>query len=131
MTSWMEERDRLVAQTEAFVQQVAAARPKVPAKPMLETTPTDDVKVGLPAPPAAVKVAPATPPAAAMPPSAVVATPVPSLKPVASERTDILQRVAAFRARQARMNDEREAYNETMQAKIRAELGNEADGSGL
>jgi hypothetical protein len=43
-----------------------------------------------------------------------------------SERAYITQRVAAFRARQGRMIEEREAYYETVKAKIQTVLGNES-----
>lgn len=45
-----------------------------------------------------------------------------------SERSDILKRVAAFRAHQGRLLQERETYYETVQAKIRTVLGNEMTG---
>jgi hypothetical protein len=102
MPSWMEERDRLMAQT----QPIAAAA--APAEKLTVAPATDAGSTSAP-------IATAAPPAA--------------LRPPVSERTDIQQRVAAFRARQARMNAEREAYYETMQAKIRRGLGNEP-GSG-
>ena len=136
MTSWMEERDRLVAQTAAFVQQVAAAHP---VKAEVNKTPihievVEAVAVALPAEPVE---APALP-AAVAEPAATIATvqQIAALRPVVSERTQIMQRVAAFRARQARLNDERDAWYETMQSKIRSELkmdglGNEAEGSRL
>ena len=123
MTSWMEERDRLVAQTQAFVQQVAAAHPKDLAGPV-EKAPIETVET------AAIEAAAPDMPALDAAPAAVAA-PVRRVVPVASERSDIQARVAAFRARQARMNEEREAYNQTMQAKIRKQLGNEAGTSRL
>ena len=122
MTSWMEERDRLVAQTQAFVQQVAAAHPKDLAG-SVEKAPIETVET------ATIEAAPDMPALDAAP--AAVAAPVRRVVPVASERSDIQARVAAFRARQARMNEEREAYNQTMQAKIRKQLGNEAGTSRL
>ncbi|WP_299803755.1 hypothetical protein [Tardiphaga sp.] len=130
----MEERDRLVAQTQAFVQQVAAAHPKETARPEIEQILVDKVAVtaaaiDAPAPPAQAGPAPAAPlTAVAQPvaPTAVSAAPARSLPPVVSERAEILERVAAFRARQAQMNEEREAYYETIKAKIRSDLGNEA-----
>ena len=45
MTSWMEERDRLVAQTQAFVQQVAAAHPKDSVRPPVELPPIETAAV--------------------------------------------------------------------------------------
>ena len=136
MTSWMEERDRLIAQTQAFVQQVAAAHP---VKAEVEMNPiriemVEAVAIALPAEPFE---APALP-AALAEPAAPVATAqqILALRPVASERSQIMERVAAFRARQARLNDERDAWYQTMQSKIRNDLktsdaGNEAEGSRL
>lgn len=137
MTSWMEERDRLVAQTQAFVQQVAAAHPKHAVRPEIEKilVEQEPVKAAIetPAPPAPsdlpARTGPVAPASLAMP-MAVLEAPTRALRPVDSERSDILARVATFRARQARMNEEREAYYKTVQAKIRSELGNEVD-SGL
>jgi hypothetical protein len=124
MISWMEERDRLVAQTQAFVQQVAAAHPKEPARPVIEQLMVVETAPELPA---AIEAPAPTPPALAEPMAPMaISAPVQPLPPIASERSDILQRVAAFRARQARMNEERETYYQTMQAKIRHDLGNEA-----
>ena len=121
MATWMEERDRLVAQTQAFVQQVAAAHPRtVPHE--LAVPPGGAAEIERPAAPAADRETPVVVAA----PIAVAAKPLRRLPPVASERTDILQRVAAFRARQARVNEERETYYQTMQAIIRSQLGNEA-----
>jgi hypothetical protein len=128
MTSWKEERDRLVAQTLAFVREVAAAHPT-------------KTQAAQPVPAVAVVVAPSE----SIPASSVVASQVISqvtaaqqiapmatmpAKPTASsdisERAYITQRVAAFRARQGRMIEEREAYYEAVKAKIQTVLGNES-----
>jgi hypothetical protein len=126
MTSWMEERDRLVAQTAAFVQQVAALHPHVSSRPEIEKLLADKAEAIEPAPPAVeAPVAPTASAVLATRPTAIASRPpAERLKPV-SERSDIMERVAAFRARQARMNAERESYYETMRAKIRSKLGNE------
>ena len=138
MTSWMEERDRLLAQTQAFVQQVAAAHP---VKVAIDKTAIDvaeietvaAVEVALPAEPAQAPIL-----VTVVEPPATIATAkeIMALRPIVSERSQIMERVAAFRARQARINDERDAYYETMQSKIRSELklagpGNEAGDSRL
>lgn len=133
MTTWMEERDRLVAQTAAFVQQVAAAHPHVSARPEIEKLLADKADAIQP-PPSEPDSSPPEVAAAVVPTvSDVLATrpvamassePAARMTPV-SERSDIMQRVAAFRARQARMNDERETYYESMRAKICNQLGNE------
>jgi hypothetical protein len=134
MTSWMEERDRLVAQAAAFVQQVAAAHP---VKTEVDKAPIsvavgETVEIALPAEPAQAPIR------VAIAETATVASAreIKALRPLASERSEIMQRVAAFRARQARLNDERDAYYETMQSKIRGELklarpGNEGEDSRL
>ena len=139
MTSWMEERDRLLAQTQAFVQQVAAAHP---VKVEIDKTAIDVVEIE--AVVAAVEVALPAEPAQApilvtvVEPPATIATAkeIMALRPIVSERSQIMEWVAAFRARQARINDERDAYYETMQSKIRSQLklvgpGNEAGDSRL
>ena len=139
MTSWMEERDRLLAQTQAFVQQVAAAHP---VKVAIDKTAIDvaeiealvaAAEVALPAEPAQAPIL-----VTVVEPPATIATAkeIMALRPIVSERSQIMERVAAFRARQARINDERDAYYETMQSKIRSELklvgpGNEAGDSRL
>lgn len=127
MTTWMEERDRLLAQTQAFVQQVAAAHPQVSARPEIEKLLADKAEAIVPAPSPPEVVAPVAPTAnavLAVRPIATASAPPAARLPV-SERSDIMERVAAFRARQARMNAERETYYETMRAKIRSQLRNE------
>jgi hypothetical protein len=125
MASWMEERDRLVAQTAAFVQQVAAAHPQVPIRPEIERLLGDKAQAIEPAASPPVPVAPVTPSAGdilkALP---IAAAPLRRPPPI-SERSDIMERVATFRTRQARMNDEREAYYQTMREKIYSKLRNE------
>ena len=134
MPSWMEERDRLMAQTQAFVQQVAAAHPHVSRRPEVEKPLGDKVEAIAPAPSQPEASAPVAPTADAILATrsiAIASAPPAARLPPVSERSDIQQRVAAFRARQARMNAEREAYYETMQAKIRSGLGNEPGGGRL
>jgi hypothetical protein len=43
---------------------------------------------------------------------------------LASERAEILRRVASFRAHQLKLGQEREKYYEGVQEKIRTSLGN-------
>lgn len=128
MTTWMEERDRLMARTQAFVQQVAAAHPQVSARPEIEKLLADKAEAIAPAASPPEVVAPVAPTAnavLAVRPIATASAPPAARLPPVSERSDIMERVAAFRARQARMNAERETYYETMRAKIRSELRNE------
>jgi hypothetical protein len=121
VASWMEERDRLVEQTRVFVAGVAAAAGPARATPAPDVPPAQEpaavVAAVVPPEPAAVSVT------AIMPP-----TMPPRLKSVAahvSERAEITQRVAAFRAHQSRLIREREAFYEATQSKIRNVLGNE------
>jgi hypothetical protein len=107
MTSWMEERDRLVAQTLAFVQGVAAATPFRSAAP---------------------------PAVAPVPPHQAQPTPLPAsprLPAPVSERDEIMQRVAAFKAHQHRLIKERESYYASVQSQIRTVLGNDVTPRGL
>ena len=121
MASWMEERDRLVEQTRAFVAGVAAA-----AAPSRQSDLTAaDATQGPAAPDVAAETVPA--PATSVGSIEPIAMP-PRLKPVAaavSERAEIIQRVAAFQAHQSRVSRERDAFYEATQSKIRDVLGNE------
>jgi hypothetical protein len=101
MTSWMEERDRLVAQTLAFVQGVAAATSFHPA-----------------APPAAAPVSPHQAKTTPLPAPSRVHAP-------ASDRDEIMRRVAAFKAHQHRLIKERESYYASVQTQIRTVLGHD------
>ena len=130
MISWKDERDRLVAQTLAFVQQVAAAHP------MAARVSDGAQKAQMPAP---LSVSAENDVAAPVPePIAVATVAMPAVQPAAvsgkaystsSARADIQERVAAFKARQSRMTREREAYYETMQAQIRSRLVRNESGS--
>lgn len=125
MTSWMKERDRLVEQTLAFVQGVAAAHPiqvGTIAAPLTSPLPVEIATPPLPVAPEPIEAAtPAVPVQAAT----SQAAPAPSLPSIGSERAAITKRVAAFRAHQDRLIRERETYYATVQAKIRDVLGNE------
>lgn len=195
MTSWKIERDRLVAQTLAFVQGIEKARPitadvgtadtklaaTCPGQPIEAPQPgmvrseqsaaghteidpgrtaappdqttliqpkaasVESSKIDLPIPVHAVpdpdsqritsaSVTSATPrtPLKTLTAKTVTAT-APQQIPLtaASERDDILQRVASFRARQIQFSRERQIYYETVQAKIRTTLGNDGGGTQL
>jgi len=143
MASWKEERDRLVAQTLAFVQQVASAHPAAASKLGLASsalladanaasaTPLSDA-IALPEA-IAESVANELPPgiASAGTPTNIVADlpKRPTQYAPVSERSDITQRVAAFKARQMTLNREREDYYDSVQARIRSSLRND-NGSG-
>jgi len=137
MASWMEERDRLVAQTLAFVQQVAAARPTTPvAAAPVAVAPVDGNNAFSEETTAASQMAGSDVPAPSAPTAAAtqqIATPVSppvaaTAEPLAvlSERDEIMRRVAAFRAQQGRIIAERDAYYEAVKDKIKTSLGNES-----
>jgi hypothetical protein len=121
VASWMEDRDRLVEQTRAFVAGVAAAIAPLriavashPEQPQSEAAAFE--MTGDPVRRVALDAAkPLT-----MPPR------LRSIAPATSERTEIAQRVSAFRAHQARVSQEREAFYDATQSKIRNVLGNES-----
>ena len=139
MASWKEERDRLVAQTLAFVQQVASAHPAAASKlGLAPSTPSADASAAPVAPPPdAIEVPEAfveTPADMPAPRSDVSSAPTdiiadlpkrPTQYAPVSERSDITQRVAAFKARQLTLNREREDYYDSVQARIRSSLRND------
>ena len=140
MASWKEERDRLVAQTLAFVQQVAAAHPTAASKLGLgSSTATTGAGIAVVPPPADVitfddaidqptATAPSEPGTGIAGPPCSITADLPN-RPTqytkATERSDITQRVAAFKARQTTLNREREAYYDSVQARIRSSLRND------
>lgn len=152
MASWKEERDRLVAQTLAFVQEVAAAHPVAAQRlkiwqppshaPSQATDSTEPLTL-----PAVTDTDHSTAPVlivhaanAAIETSernsqdVPVAAPTNALSPARkdplysgpSERAEILKRVASFKARQAQMIHERDVYYEAMQTRIRTTLRNDS-----
>jgi hypothetical protein len=153
MASWKEERDRLVAQTLAFVQEVAAAHP-VAAQRLSTWQPPSHAPSQAPnstadiAPPV-VTHADRTATADLVVHTATVpietsergsqdtvarTSPVDASSHVRrdplysgpSERAEILKRVASFKARQAQMIHDRDVYYEAMQTRIRTTLRNES-----
>jgi hypothetical protein len=122
VASWMEERDRLVEQTRAFVAGVEAATAptRMRAAPVPEDVPSQQAQavIAVAVPPAPVVLVNSIEPPRMPPRLKTVAKAV-------SERAEISQRVAAFRAHQIRLSREREAFYEATQSKIRNELGNE------
>lgn len=153
MKSWMKERDLLVQETLAFVQGVTASKPiriaptepaVVPAALISQTVVSQTVISQTVVSPIVVSSTavsassvatavhdeilrhPASPPIFSRQILSQQQLPAP-----ASERANILKRVAAFRALQGRALQERETYYETVQAKIRTVLGNEMAGGRL
>lgn len=149
MTSWKEERDRLVAQTLAFVQQVTAANPSAsqlhksvqplreptaaPAVSEVAATQMTPASTDNNLPPVAVSSVAGTQGSEAPSPQLLTVAMLPNhaLYSAASVRADIVQRVAAFKARQSQIGREREAYYETIQARIRTTLGTNPSGDRL
>lgn len=149
MTSWKDERDRLVAQTLAFVQEVAAAHPVAAQRLRIDAALGQVRPTASPIDPnlaSSVITAPVTASTTDM------AAPTESserglqvcvvkdiltagqhqshrdtLYSAASERADIVKRVAAFKARQLQMTSERETYYEAMQSRIRLSLRNQSE----
>jgi hypothetical protein len=152
MASWKEERDRLVAQTLAFVQEVAAAHPVAAQRlniwqppshaPSHASDSTETVTS-----PAIMEADRLTAPAlivhaanAAIETSERSSQDLPVAGPTnvpsparrdplysgPSERAAILKRVASFKARQAQMIHERDVYYEAMQTRIRTTLRNDS-----
>jgi hypothetical protein len=153
MTSWKEERDRLVAQTLAFVQEVAAAHPvaakrlniwqppsHAPSQASGSTeTVTSHATTDADHSTAAALIVDAANEAIETSErssqDAPVAAPSNLPSPPArrdplysgpSERAEILKRVASFKARQAQMIHERDVYYEAMQTRIRTTLRNDS-----
>jgi hypothetical protein len=107
MTSWKRERDRLVEQTLAFMQSVAGKRGPH----------------SLSAPPASATSQVGSAPGST---SRLFSPPAPGRPSLKSERDEIMQRVAAFRAHQGKLIREREAYYLEVQAKIRTVMSGDS-----
>jgi hypothetical protein len=105
MKLWMRERDQLIEQTLAFVEGVAAARPmRAGAADPVRTEPSRPVeppRIALPTKPAAPEF-------------------------MASERAEIQQRVANFKAQQQKFQRAREADYDAIFSKTRSTPGNPA-----
>ena len=114
MKSWMEERDLLIAQTMAFVEEVAAALP-IRAEP-----PTDGAQVAVPIenaehPLEVESVAVSLQPIARLIPHSAL-----------GERAEILKRVASFKDHQARFLQDRDKFFRAAMTRI----GDPAEGQG-
>lgn len=128
MTSWKKDLDLLVEQTMTFVKSVAAANPAKAAhleSMVMVVKPVDVAQAILIQPPT-----PVPPPLSPLPASssdAIRLTPE-NLKPMswmASERDEIQQRVATFKAHQEKMQRDREDYYLKITEQTRAMIGNE------
>ncbi len=103
MKWWMRERDQLIEQTLAFVEGVAAARPKRAAGP-----------------------GPSEPSKSAAPPRPAQSPAPAAINFMASERAEIQQRVANFKAQQQKFQRAREANYDAIFLKARATPRNPA-----
>jgi len=119
MKTWMEERDLFIAQTMTFVNEIVASTP-APANPQSVAVPIVlkveqlqtvavpiDRKVEQ-----AIRVEPEVPPEA-------VARVIPL--PIVDERAEITERIAAFKAHQARFSQDRDTFFRSMMAKIESQ----------
>jgi hypothetical protein len=98
MKSWMEERDLFIAQTMAFVEEVAASTP-TPVEPQLVAVPIDQVQKEVqPIPVDRERVE-------------APAEPIATLRPRIDERAEIQRRVASFRAHQVRLIQDRDQFS--------------------
>jgi len=140
---WMRERDLLIAQTMAFVQSVTGKKPdgEKPAAPSLALEPFElesrveaatfeamERAIAIVEPPKAETPKAETLKAEtfraetsrAEPPNALQ---IPRMNLQSDYRSEILNRVASFRAHQERVSREREAYCSATLAKIHAAIG--------
>jgi hypothetical protein len=100
---WERERDLLIAQTMAFVQSLGVKKPEVDARPALtpvELTPADQAKE-------------------VESPAEIAPMPRPRPIPRSGAREEIQRRVAAFRAHQQLFHRERDAYFNSVLARLR------------
>lgn len=128
MASWKEERDRIVATTLAFVQNVAAAHPALPRLDIIR--PRNDPHEAADVIPTTIVSEIAVPARAGVEaPAEAEAPPRPIRDPLfstPSDREEILRRVAAFKARQSQTIRDREAYYEAVQTRILKSLRNQS-----
>jgi hypothetical protein len=135
---WMRERDLLIAQTMAFVQSVTGKKPDAekPAAPSLALEPFElESRVEAATFEAMERaIAIVEPPKAETPKAETLKAETPRAEPPntlqiprmnlqSDYRSEILSRVASFRAHQERVSREREAYCSATLAKIHAAIG--------
>ena len=122
--SWKKERDLLIAQTMAFVQSVTGKEPDaeldVDAKSILETAaaPVEAAKMH------AAEIVTSSP--AAPPKDVQVSIQIPRTVVSSDVRTEMLARVANFRAHQQRFNRERAEYFSATLTRLRAAIENDS-----
>jgi hypothetical protein len=125
MGSWQEERDRLIAQTQEFVNHVAATLPRVATA--FEPSRTAGAVGGMAESPPPAGGPPDRPRPANLANAAIVVRPPTPFTDVAFDRAEIQERIEAFRTRQSQFAHDRKIYYEEMQARIRKTLGNDSD----
>ena len=106
MKSWMEERDLLIAQTMAFVDEVAASQ-TTPVTAQIAAAPIVQVQAEHPIPVESEQVAAQVGPIATLKPL-----------PAIDERAEIQKRVASFKAHQVRLIQERDQFFRSVMTKI-------------
>jgi hypothetical protein len=99
--SWMDDRDLLLAETQMLISELAGAKPGVAFPPPVAAT---------------YQFEPAQDPSPSQPLQFERMMPL----PVVNQRQEIANRLAAFRATQARFQREREAYSVALLNKARA-----------
>jgi hypothetical protein len=113
MKSWLQERDLFLAQTMAFVEEIAASRP-TPVKPHMIAEPTRPVR-------SADQPIPVEPERVVDPPAEPIAAPKPL--PAIDERAEITRRVASFKAHQLRLIQDRDRFFRSVMMKIDDQRG--------
>lgn len=129
MGTWQEERDRLIAEAQEFVNRVAATSPRV--APASEPSRMAGAIGVTPEPPSPIAVLPDQPRLADVASASIVVRPPLPFTDVMFDRAEIQERVEAFRTRQNQLAHDREIYYEAMQARIRKTLGNDSDADWL
>ena len=119
MKTWMEERDLFIAQTMTFVNEIVASTP-APANPQSVAVPIvlKVEQLQTVAVPIDRKVEQAIPVEPEVPPEAVARV-IPL--PIVDERAEITERIAAFKAHQARFSQDRDTFFRSMMAKIESQ----------
>jgi hypothetical protein len=129
MKSWMQERDLLIAQTMAFVEEVAAAAPIRDRPPNISVTPTSVEQETVAAPtddllnaeqPIEVELVAAPPQVARL-----------IARSAVDEREEILNRVASFKAHQARFLQDRDEFFRAAMTRITDPAGSQAKGKSM
>jgi hypothetical protein len=129
MKTWMQERDLLIAQTMAFVEEVAAAT-AIRADPSSVAVMPTSIELHIVAPPielqAPVELQNAEQPLEIEPIAASMARLIP--RSAVDERAEIMKRVASFKAHQARFLEDRDKFFRAAMTRIGDPAGNQSKG---